>query len=219
MRSEFTAIELRCGPARARRYKRLRNRLLGVLGRKRQAESRNHAATGHVETARVLRIRQIYSLAMLAAVDLGIGPVHLLHIATGLLQHVGHVVPALQVPAAELALFVLFITGALQVFFELYLVVGQRANEVRCLFSCHLGGCQRRQTSIQRQQTAAANQCRTQHSNLTLPQEEAERECSYSRPLRKSDPAERIAPRRRRGRLAANRASVKPSIWRTNSAP
>jgi len=50
---------------------------------------------------------------MLAAIHLGVASPGLFHITTFLLQHVGQVIPALQMPAAELALGVFFVTGAL----------------------------------------------------------------------------------------------------------
>lgn len=67
---------------------------------------------------------------MLAAVNLGITAPGFFHIAACLLEHIGCVIPALEMSPTELALRVLLITGALASFFYLDLVTGQLLERV-----------------------------------------------------------------------------------------
>jgi hypothetical protein len=62
---------------------------------------------------------------MLTAVDLGIFSPGLFGVAAGLLLHVFRVEPALEMAAAELALGVLLVTGALSRLLDLDLVPGK----------------------------------------------------------------------------------------------
>jgi hypothetical protein len=84
-----------------------------TLGRHRQPENRNLPRPRHIQTTRLLRIRQIKRLTMFAAIHFCIAPPGLLHIAASLLQRVGGVKPALEMPSAKLALLVLLVASPL----------------------------------------------------------------------------------------------------------
>src|SRR6266581_5431436 len=60
---------------------------------------------------------------MLAAVNFGLWPVLLFHIAAGLLFDIGAVIPALEMSGADLALGIFFIAGTLTGLLYFYLVV------------------------------------------------------------------------------------------------
>ena len=79
----------------------------------------------HIQSANSVRIGQIKSLAMLAAIYFRIRSPGLLRVAAGLLDNIGCVEPALEMPAAELTLGVLFVAGALPWLLEFHSVVGK----------------------------------------------------------------------------------------------
>jgi hypothetical protein len=82
----------------------------------RQAKNRNHSLPRHINFG-FFGIRQIQRLAMLAAVDLGVGSPRFFRVAAGLLDDVAGIKPALQMTAAEFSLFVLLIARTLPGFF------------------------------------------------------------------------------------------------------
>jgi hypothetical protein len=60
---------------------------------------------------------------MFTAIHLGIAAPRLLHVTTRLLQYVGGIKPALEMPAAELAFLVLLVASPLPRLLGLYLVI------------------------------------------------------------------------------------------------
>jgi len=62
---------------------------------------------------------------MFAAIDFGIASPSLLHITASLLQHIGGIEPALEMPATELAFLVLLVAGPLSRLLDFDLVVGE----------------------------------------------------------------------------------------------
>src|SRR5581483_5497386 len=90
-----------------------------------QSEDRHLSRPSHVDAVHVIRIRQIKSLAELAAINFGVRSPRLLDVAALLLQHVGHVIPAFQMAAAELAFRILLVAGALSGFLDFDLVIGK----------------------------------------------------------------------------------------------
>src|ERR1700758_1114972 len=110
---------------------------LAVLRRKCQSEYRNLSQASNIDALRVLRVGQVQGLTVFAPIDLGVRAPGLRHIATFLLEHVGHVVPPFQMTAAELALGVLFITRTLPQFLQFYFVIGKLRRSLRaCGFGC-----------------------------------------------------------------------------------
>src|ERR1700691_1777791 len=78
---------------------------------------------------------------MFAAVDFRVRSPGFLGIAAGALHHIGGIEPALQMSAAELALFVFFIAGALPFLLDFYFVMGKLSGSLR-LRSCDFVSCQ-----------------------------------------------------------------------------
>jgi len=112
------------------------------LRRHRQPENRNLPRPGHIQTTRLLRIWQIKRLAMLAAINFRIAPPSLLYIAASLLEHIGGIEPALEMPAAKLALLVLLVASPLSRLLDFDLVVrelrrSQRARGYGCRQKVH----------------------------------------------------------------------------------
>jgi hypothetical protein len=68
---------------------------------------------------------------MLAAIHFSIRSPSLLRIATSLLNHIGGVKPAFQVPAAELAFGVLIVAGTLSQLFDFHFVMGKLGGSSR----------------------------------------------------------------------------------------
>src|SRR5438034_2156873 len=91
---------------------------LFLLGRDRQPKHRELPFSGHVQSARRLRVREIQRLAMLAAVHFRILSPSLRHIAARLFDGVGHVIPAFEMSAAEFAFGIQLIAGALSRFLD-----------------------------------------------------------------------------------------------------
>src|ERR1039458_3652212 len=104
--------------------------VLFLLRRQRQSEHRNHPLPGDIHLG-LCGIRQVERLAMLAAVDLGIRSPGFFGVATGLLDHVGRVEPALQMTPAPLAFFVFLVAGALPGLLDLHLVMGKLRRSLR----------------------------------------------------------------------------------------
>src|SRR5216683_7269091 len=98
--------------------------------RQSQAEHGNPAFPGNIDF-RVFRTGQIQRLAMLAAVDFGILAPRFLSVATGLLDHIRSVEPALQMSAAELAFLVLLVAGTLSRLLNLDLVMRKLRRSLR----------------------------------------------------------------------------------------
>src|SRR5712671_5992707 len=84
--------------------------------------------TGDVHAALVFGAGQIECLTEFATINFPVGPPCLLNAAALLLEHVGGVEPALQVSAAEFALVVCFVAGALTRLLDLDLMVGKLRN-------------------------------------------------------------------------------------------
>ena len=89
----------------------------------RQSKHRDLPLPGNIHPAQIFRVGQVQSLAIFAAIDLGILTPGLLYVATSLLDNVCHVVPALEMAAAELAFVILLIAGALADFLNLYFMM------------------------------------------------------------------------------------------------
>jgi len=85
-----------------------------------QSKYRDLPLPGNIHAAQIFRVRQVQSFAILAAIDLGIFPPSLLKVATSLFDDVAHVIPALEMATAELALLVLLVAGALADFLNLH---------------------------------------------------------------------------------------------------
>src|SRR5215471_9857788 len=81
--------------------------------RHRQTKDRKLPDTTNVHATRFCRIRQVERLAEFAAIHFRVDSPCLLGTAAFLFEHVGGVIPALQVPATELSLFVFFVAGTL----------------------------------------------------------------------------------------------------------
>src|SRR5579862_8568357 len=96
-----------------------------------QPKHRSLPWPGDVQSFRVVWIRQIQRLAVLAAINLGIFSPGFFRVAALLLQHIVGVEPALQMSAAELALFVLLVAGPLSALLELHFVMRQLGNSYR----------------------------------------------------------------------------------------
>src|ERR1022692_499091 len=109
---------------------RYSNLFLLFLRRQRQPEHRNHPLSRNIDLG-FRGIRQVQSLAVLAAVDLGIRPPGLFRVAAGLLDHILRVEPAFQMAAAEFALFVFLVAGALTGLLDLDLMVGKLGRSLR----------------------------------------------------------------------------------------
>src|SRR5271155_1777066 len=62
---------------------------------------------------------------MFAAIDFGVTSPSFFHIAASLLQNIGDVEPALKMPAAKLAFFILLVAGSLSRLLNLDLVLGK----------------------------------------------------------------------------------------------
>ena len=96
-----------------------------LLRRHRQPENRNLPRPRDIQPSRLFRIRQIKCLAMFAAIDFGIASPSLLHIPASLLEHIGCVEPAFEMPAAELAFLILFVASPLPRLLDFDLVPGE----------------------------------------------------------------------------------------------
>src|SRR5271157_1363781 len=92
-----------------------------------QSQSKNGllAQTSNILVSRLLFARQVQRLAVLTTIDFRLVAKALAHIATGLLQHIGQIEPALQMSAAELALCVRLVTGALERLLIFHLMFGK----------------------------------------------------------------------------------------------
>src|SRR5271157_4757689 len=84
------------------------------LGLQSQSKNGLFAQAGNIPASRFLFARQIQRFTVLTTVDFHLVAKLLPDIATGLLQHIGQIEPALQVSAAKLALRVRLVTGALE---------------------------------------------------------------------------------------------------------
>jgi hypothetical protein len=89
---------------------------------------------------------------MLAAVDFGVLAPGLFRVATGLLDHVRSVEPALQMSATELAFLVLLVAGTLSRFLDLDLVMRKLGRSLRI----RSGQFARRQRTYPRSRGASA---------------------------------------------------------------
>src|SRR5450755_606433 len=103
----------------------LASRFFLFLGRNGQSENRQLPGTRDVHAARIFGTGQVESLAKFAAIDFGIRSPRFLDAAALPFDDIGGVEPALQMSAAEFALFVLLIAGALAGFLDLYFMVGK----------------------------------------------------------------------------------------------
>ena len=79
---------------------------------------------------------------MFAAIDFSIAPPSLLYITASLLQNIGRIEPAFEMPAAELTFFIFFIAGPLSRLLDFHLVVWKlrrslRANSYCCSQKVH----------------------------------------------------------------------------------
>jgi hypothetical protein len=83
-----------------------------LFRRQGQPKHRNHSLSGHIDLG-LRRLRQVQCLAMLAAVDLGIRTPRLLRVPASPLQYVNGIEPPLQVPTAELSLFIFLVARTL----------------------------------------------------------------------------------------------------------
>src|SRR5215467_1054375 len=99
--------------------------LLLFLRRNGQAEHGKLPGSGDVHPTRILWIGQVQRMAEFAAIDFPVWAPGFLDVPALPLEHIGGVEPALQVPAAELALFVFFIAGTLARLLDLDFVVGE----------------------------------------------------------------------------------------------
>src|SRR5271157_1550816 len=84
------------------------------LGLQSQSKNGLFAQAGNIPASRFLFARQIQRFTVLTTVDFHLVAKRLPDIATGLLQHIGQIEPALQVSAAQLALRVRLVAGALE---------------------------------------------------------------------------------------------------------
>jgi len=96
-----------------------------LFRRHRQPKNRNLPRPRHIQSTRLFRIRQIKCLAMFAAIDFGIASPSLLHIPASLLEHIGCVEPAFEMPAAELAFLILLVASPLPRLLDFDLVLGE----------------------------------------------------------------------------------------------
>jgi hypothetical protein len=80
---------------------------------------------------------------MLATIDLGVWSPSFFRVATGLFDHIRGIEPALQVSAAEFALGVVFVAGALSRLLDLHFVMGKLRRS-----SHGLGGSQGLSSSL-----------------------------------------------------------------------
>jgi hypothetical protein len=94
-----------------------------LLGRDCQAEYRGLSLASHIQPANSVRVGQVERLAVLAAIDFRIRSPGLFGITASLLEHIRGVEPALQMSAAELALGVSLVTGALPWLLDFYFVM------------------------------------------------------------------------------------------------
>jgi hypothetical protein len=121
-----------------------------LLRRHCQPENRNLSRPRHIQTTRLLRIRQIKRLAMFAAIDFGIAPPRLLHIPARLLEHIGCVEPAFEMPTTELAFLILLIAGPLSRLLDFDLVLGELRSSL----------CARRYGGRQKVHPGSSGPCR-----------------------------------------------------------
>src|SRR5579863_9920285 len=96
-----------------------------LLRRNCQPKNRNLPRPRHIQTTRLFRIRQIKCLAMFAAIDFGIASPSLLHISASLLEHIGCVKPAFEMPTAKLAFLILLVASPLSRLLDFDLVLGE----------------------------------------------------------------------------------------------
>src|SRR5208337_109000 len=119
---------------------------LALLRRQRQAKHRNLPLPSYIHH-RFPGVRQVQSLAMLAAVDLSIQSPGLFHIPAILLDQIHAIKPALQMAAAKLAFLVFLVAGALPRLLDLDLVTGKLRSSLHTRsgdFARHRGtGCGR----------------------------------------------------------------------------
>src|SRR5690349_23174474 len=114
-----------------------------LLGRDCQAEHRGLSLASHIQPANSVRVGQVERLAVFAAINLRIRPPGLFGVTAGLLEHIRGVEPALQMSAAELALGVFLVTGALPWLLDFYFVM----RELRWS-GCGFGRRQRKSSSL-----------------------------------------------------------------------
>jgi len=110
-------------------------RFLLFLGHDGQAEDGKLPDAPDVDTTGVFGAGQVERLTEFAAIDFSINSPGFLHAAALLLEHVGRVEPAFQVPAAEFSLVVFLVAGALTRLLDLDLMVRELRN-VGCLRGC-----------------------------------------------------------------------------------
>ena len=96
-----------------------------LLRRNCQPKNRNLPRPRHIQTTRLFRIRQIKCLAMFAAIDFCIASPSLLHISASLLEHIGCVEPAFEMPTAKLAFLILLVASPLSRLLDFDLVLGE----------------------------------------------------------------------------------------------
>lgn len=132
--NKFGRDHLSCeslGESRPRLFEPSRARQTLLLWRHRQPENRNLARSSNIKATRLLGIRQIERLTMLAAIDFRIAAPSLLHITTGLLQDIGSVKPAFEMTAAKLAFFVLLVASPLSRLLNFDFVLGKLRRSLR----------------------------------------------------------------------------------------
>src|SRR6266853_7026929 len=93
-----------------------------------KTENRILPGARDVHPTRIFGIRQIERLTKFAAINFGVRSPGFRHITAFLFEHVGGVEPALQMSAAELALFVFLVAGTLSRLLDLYFVVRKLRN-------------------------------------------------------------------------------------------
>src|ERR1700730_1304049 len=101
-----------------------------LLRRQRQSEHRDHSLPCHVHLC-FRRIWQVERLTVLATIDFGVGSPGLFRIAASLFENVRGIEPALQMPAAEFALLIVLVAGALPRLLDFDLMVGKLRNILR----------------------------------------------------------------------------------------
>src|SRR5437588_1703493 len=158
----FSIAVLLILPIRLQRLKCVAS-LFAVLGRNRQPEHRNLPLSCHIDALHVFRVGQVQGLAIFAAIDFGVRSPGFGYVATFLLEHVSHVEPALEMPAAELSLCVLLIAGTLPHFLYFYFVMGKLRRSQR---GCGFASGQWSLPSFTR--LAAAGIQRTSHSTRSV---------------------------------------------------
>src|ERR1700758_2351871 len=113
---------------------------LPVLRRERQSKYRNLALPRNIDAPYVIGVGQVQSLAIFAAIYLGLRSPGFGNVAAFLLENVRHVVPALEMSAAEFSLRIFFVAGTLPRFLQFHFVIRKLR---RSLWACGFGCRQR----------------------------------------------------------------------------